>query len=458
VPNAEEARRQEVILRRLVAMGLDARPLPGGRSVVAILPLGSAPFESPWGAQRFEAVRFATVDVDRAKCLTPRPLFHLPMIRIVDCDDMASIEARVRSAWSSHVRQLEAAAVWLEKLGFRVKRDPSRPYLAIPIDAEGRRFTARVVERQRVILPGCGPLSGLPLGRAEDRQFIADPDCDSATDLELAITSRLEELARLGERLARDEQAQSTVLPEATAVRDAGHHLLLVGPRLADHTALIESLRLRGYRVVTARSSTEALRTFDTASPELVFTDTRLGRSDGIELIPALRGLEGMEEVPVVLVDDRARPEWRDAARRLGGAGYLVHPIDFPKVEKGLVKLVSKPRRRRFTRYPHRVAVSWPGCGTPGVTTNLGRGGMLLTAGNDVEIRPIDRYEISVTELGETIHVDAEVAYRIHAPGSTRVGIGLRFVGFRNDDEAVLISVLSSLSPAASNGDAAASR
>jgi hypothetical protein len=83
---------------------------------------------------------------------------------------------------------------------------------------------------------------------------------------------------------------------------------------------------------------------------------------------------------------------------------------------------------------------------------------MLLTAGNDVEIRPIDRYEISVTELGETIHVDAEVAYRIHAPGSTRVGIGLRFVGFRNDDDAVLISVLSRLSPAASNGDAAASR
>ena len=77
MPNAEEARRQEVILRRLVAMGLDARPLPGGRSVVAILPLGPAPFESVWGDQRFEAVRFATVGVDRAKCLSPRPLFAL---------------------------------------------------------------------------------------------------------------------------------------------------------------------------------------------------------------------------------------------------------------------------------------------------------------------------------------------------------------------------------------------
>ncbi|UCE86552.1 MAG: response regulator [Deltaproteobacteria bacterium] len=458
MPNAEEARRQEVILRRLVAMGLDARSLPGGRSVVAILPLGSAPFESVWGDQRFEAVRFATVGVDRAKCLSPRPLFHLPMIRIVDCDDMASIEARLRSAWSSRVRQLEAAAVWLEKLGFHVRRDPSQPFLELPIEVEGGCFTATVIEPHRVVLPAVGPLSGFPLGRAEDRQLEVDADCESATDLELALTVRLEELARLGERLAREENARTAERPAVPTARDAGHHILLVGPRLVDNKPLIESLRLRGYRVVTARSANEALRTFETASPELVFTDTRLGRSDGIDLIPALRALEGMEEIPVVLVDDRARAELREAARRLGGAGYLVHPIDFPKVEKGLVKLVSKPRRRRFTRYPHRVSVRWGGCDQPGHTTNLGRGGMLLATLGNAEIRSIDRYQISVAELGETIHVDAEVAYRIRAPGSSQVGIGLRFVGFPDDDEATLISVLSSLSPTASNDGGSARR
>ena len=445
--NLEEIRRQEVLLRRLVAMGLEAHPMPGGRSLVAILPLSTAPFESLWGDQHFDTVRLATVGVDRAKCLTPRALFHLPLIRIVDCDDIASLEARVRSVWSDHVQRLERAAVWLEKLGGRVVRDPAEPFLPLPVGAQGGAGTAAVVEPRRIIVPGLGALSGVTLHRAEDRTFQPDPGCESLTDLELMVSARLEELARLDARFAREQASRRAADLPPPSPESAGHHLLFVGPRLVDNTALIESLRLRDYRVATARSANEALRIFDISSPELVFTDSRLDRFDGIELIPALRALEGMEEVPVVLVDERQRSERRDATRRMGGAGYLVHPIDFPKLAKGIAKLVSKPRRRRFTRYPHRLSVSWSGRQHGGVTTNLGRGGMLLCADHHTEMRTVDHYEISVPTLGETIRVDAKIAYRIRAVGEDRLGVGLRFVAFPDDSESLLINVLGSLSP-----------
>jgi hypothetical protein len=72
---------------------------------------------------------------------------------------------------------------------------------------------------------------------------------------------------------------------------------------------------------------------------------------------------------------------------------------------------------------------------------------MLLCADHHAEMRPVDRYEISVPTLGETIRVDAKIAYRIRAVGEDRLGVGLRFVAFPDDSESLLINVLGSLSP-----------
>ena len=104
VSEAEELRRQRLLERRFREMGLEVGVLPGGRAIVATLPLGPLPFETPEGPRVLRAVRFYTIGHDRIKCMAPRALFHLPPIRVLDCEKIEEVEARIRSVWAQRAR------------------------------------------------------------------------------------------------------------------------------------------------------------------------------------------------------------------------------------------------------------------------------------------------------------------------------------------------------------------
>jgi two-component system chemotaxis response regulator CheY len=434
--------------RRLAAMGLEVREDPGGRCLFVRLPLRSALFESLGPPTRGEHVVFVTVGANRIKCLAPRPLFYLPLISVADCEDAAALEGRIRSTWSRRIEQLRQAWRWLEKLG-RVPDPPgSEPILTVDVGlglSPGAR--AAVVEPGALLLPSSGPLSGIPLRRPDDRLFRPPADTHSPIELELAATARVEELARLDARLARLERlrAQRHGPPSSLEPRSRRYRVLLVGPRLLGDTALVESLRLRGCRVTAVRGADEALAAFHRRSFELVLVESHLGRFEGLELIPSLRTLPGVEEIPIVVVDTRLRPEVRETARRVGAAAYVTHPIDVPLIEDGLWRLIETPRRRRFTRYARRVGVQAATTTRAEVATELGRGGMLLVSDRDLPVHALERFQLSLPDGRGSLSVDAEVVYRRRAPDELRTHLGLRFDGFPDNDEERLVAWIASL-------------
>lgn len=433
--------------RRYDAMGLVARPLPEGGGSVFRLPVSAQPFEGPSGSFRVRAVWFAAAGRNRIKCVVPRVLFHLPLLDVTSARSPVDIEARIRVAWRRRMQDLEQARSWLSDLGCRIETPSDAPVLRFPLGTDDPDAWLTAIEPERVILPGVGPLEGAAARRAEDRLFRPDPSLESSVDLELAACTRLEALARMAERL--DEAARRVSLlespPPILEARARRHPVLVVGPKLRDNRALLESLRARGYRLHVAASAGETLGAFQDQSFELVLADADLGRYEGLELIPSLRSLPGLEEVPLVLVDSRERPERREAARRLGAAGYLVHPVKIQKIERGLARLTNTPRRRRFTRYPRRLPVRWAGCPQPELTTALGRGGMFVTTGRDIPIHALDRYEIALPGGSESVRVDAEVVYRHGATSTQPPGLGLRFHTFPDGNESLWIDYLQDL-------------
>ncbi len=131
----------------------------------------------------------------------------------------------------------------------------------------------------------------------------------------------------------------------------------------------------------------------------------------------------------------------------MGAAGYLVYPIDVSRIADRLSRIVSEPRRRRFTRYDQRVAVRLRGSREPLLTTAIGRGGMFLATQEDLPGHEIRDCQLVLPEIGASVGVEAEVLYRGRAGRSARPGVGVRFHAFKDEDEPVFIEYLRNLDP-----------
>ncbi|MEN8180894.1 MAG: response regulator [Myxococcota bacterium] len=441
---AEASRALVTICRRLRLMGLEVTELE--ECAVATLPLGPEPFEAPDGSFHPETLRFSTVGSDRIKCLSPEPLFQLPWLSIRGCSAAADIEVRVRKAWAERQVELSQARAWLEGLGGRPQNLAGGALLGLPLELEEEKTCAVVTRPGRLVLPGRGPLSGLALQRAADRVYHAEGSFETAVDLELAVTTRLEELARLEGKRARmrAQVAARTVRPSSPPTRRS-HTVLLAGPQLAADGALVESLHLRGYTTCRAPSMRAALAAFGERSFQLVMVDAALDRAEGTELVPELEALPGLACVPVLVVDDRARAHRRKAARRVGAAGYLVRPISVERIEDRLRQLLDASKQRRFTRYPRRLAVRFAG-GTEGAhTAVIGRGGMGLRCQRAPAVETLERFEISIPETRGLVRVEGEIVYQELEPGEAGGEVGVRFEAFPPGDERTLVAWLSGL-------------
>jgi two-component system chemotaxis response regulator CheY len=439
----------EIALQQLLAMGISARAMQDGSCVLASMPLGQAPFAGPAGPQRIAGVLFATVGTDQIKCLRPSALFQLPIISIQGCLEPASIEARIRSAWQIHAAEVTRTLEWLNGVGTEASAMAGGSALSFHLDGEGPRASAIMIDRHHVILPSAGKLSGACLRSNAERVMALPASISSGISLDIAVSARLDELAHRAARA--DENRRHEALSAAPAVMAVGQdtpgasHILVVGRRLASDQSCIASLRLRGYNVTTATSQPEALACYDRVSPVLVLSDVDLGRSDGIELILALRDLAGVEDLPVILVDDHNRPARREAARQVGAAGYITYPIDVSKIAKHLARIITAPRQRRFTRYASRLPVQAAGSNAALLASALGRGGMYLSTAQLPELNTVNRYRLSLPDLGKILLVEAQVIYTAPAAALRGNGAGLRFWDFPDADEELLIRYLRSL-------------
>ena len=439
------------MLRRLGDMGIKAKLMQGDRCVLASMRLSDAPFRTLRGSVRIDQVMFAGVGRDRIKCVAPRPLFQLPMIHILDCRDSTEVEARIRLAWQRHVDELESTRAWLSAIGSAPELAEEGALLTLRLEGEQRAARAAVLDRRTAVIPGQGALSGIQLERREDRLLALDPTVRSGIDLSIAISTRIEELARLDHRL-NDERRRAALEAGSDGALPIGPHrkvrLLLAGPTIAREQACIESLRMRGYVVDVATSEADALAIFDRCSPELAVADIDMGRNEGTDFVVSLRSVTGIEEIPVIVVDQTRHEQRREAARRVGAAGYLVYPIDVRRIAERLAQMVDEPRRRRYTRYHRRLPVEIHGAKQPGLVTSLGRGGMFVSTDESLEENTLQRCRLSLPELGTTVSLEAEVRYCRDHMGRTQGGVGVRFHAFEDRSENLLIDYLRTIDPA----------
>ncbi len=105
-------------------------------------------------------------------------------------------------------------------------------------------------------------------------------------------------------------------------------------------TLLLEG---QGYDVATAADGGEALRLFDAQPPDLVISDIRMPKMDGVALLGGLRQRD--PSVPVVLVTAYASAESAIQAMKLGAVDYITKPFKVAEIKLVLDRvLAARPR------------------------------------------------------------------------------------------------------------------
>jgi DNA-binding response OmpR family regulator len=451
-PEPQLERMQQRQHARFCRMGLSARPMPGGRSLLVSLPLGPAPFESIQGPLAIDHIVFSTVGPNQIKCLRPRPVFGLPLLDIRRCADALAIETTIRQAWRDRTRELRESGRLLQRLGIEVGAIEGGSVLAFPVPGESPNTRVLMQRIGEAILPSSGPLSGISLESPSDRVLEVGEGLDSGTDLDCLVGVRIEELKQRAQTLQsqtrerRRKHASAVSVPGGPVLTNTGNHhqpkVLLVGSRILEDAALRKELTRHGFLAATARSETEALVRLARMTPDLVISQYGLGRSDGATLVQATRALPGIERIPIVLLDETHHSSRRDAARAVGAAGYMIDPIDRNRFVTRLRAVVQSPGNRRFTRYSQRLVARIEGSEIRCLATEVGRGGIFIATDEVVEQSSAMNCEVTLAELGCVLHFTGEVLYRSESQGNQLKGFGVRFCEISPEDETSLIEYL----------------
>jgi CheY-like chemotaxis protein len=101
------------------------------------------------------------------------------------------------------------------------------------------------------------------------------------------------------------------------------------------------SVRLEraGHRVRGADSAAEALALVaDRGAPDVVVLDVTMPGMTGLELLPAMRALDGCDDLPAIFLSGRVEPHDIEAGRALN-ATYLTKPFSANALTRAIERL-----------------------------------------------------------------------------------------------------------------------
>lgn len=118
------------------------------------------------------------------------------------------------------------------------------------------------------------------------------------------------------------------------------------------------SLKSMGHEVEQAGDGQEALAMIEAGSFDLVLTDLRMPRLDGIGLLSALRATDN--DIPVIVMTAYGTIETAVAAMKVGAADYVIRPFEMETIEMAVTRALTMQVVRRENQFlKEEVSRGW---------------------------------------------------------------------------------------------------
>jgi DNA-binding response OmpR family regulator len=106
-------------------------------------------------------------------------------------------------------------------------------------------------------------------------------------------------------------------------------------------------LRLDGFEVETAVDYRAAVAALASIRPDIICCDISLPRESGFDLVEYVRGNQGTEWIPILVMSERHSPEDMAQAEHVGANAYLKKPFSRERLEKYVTALLDGPHSSR---------------------------------------------------------------------------------------------------------------
>jgi len=187
----------------------------------------------------------------------------------------------------------------------------------------------------------------------------------SQSTLELARAQSLLDTRHYG--LSQVKQRILEFLAAKTLCSKAQQNILIVDDEEIARTNMEHVLKKDGYRCHSANNGLEALAVLAKEDIDLVITDLKMERMDGIELLNQINRVS--PEIPVIMVTGFASVSSAVEALKKGAAHYLGKPVNLDELRKTVKELLEKKIFVEMGKGPILCFTGPPGTGK----TSVGR-------------------------------------------------------------------------------------
>ncbi|HYC53140.1 MAG TPA: response regulator transcription factor [Gemmatimonadaceae bacterium] len=106
---------------------------------------------------------------------------------------------------------------------------------------------------------------------------------------------------------------------------------------------LAEFLRKKGFNVVTAFDSMQAMLGVRNTTPKAVVLDVNMPGGNGVDVLRKIRAMNKTSQLPVLIITASTDPGIADEARGLGADEFLTKPVNLPEFHAALLRALGRP-------------------------------------------------------------------------------------------------------------------
>ena len=119
-------------------------------------------------------------------------------------------------------------------------------------------------------------------------------------------------------------------------------HILVAEDERDIRELIAFTLQFAGHSITQARNGEEALALAQENPPDLIMTDVRMPKMTGYEVIRALKDIETVRNVPVIILSAKGQDEEVEAGRDAGAADYILKPFAPDELTQRVGEILSK--------------------------------------------------------------------------------------------------------------------